>query len=106
MLKLNIVKIRSVNEPEEVINLRILVVEDDEHLNGVIARGLKEEGHAVDVAFNGEDGQYLAEVNPYDLVVLDWMLPKRPGIEVCARLRQRGFHMPVLMLTARGTVAD
>ena len=86
--------------------LRILVVEDDEHLNGVIARGLKEEGHAVDVAYDGPEGQYLAEINPYDLIVLDWMLPGRAGIEVCERLRRKGFHMPVLMLTAKGSVSD
>lgn len=86
--------------------LRILVVEDDEQLNGVIARGLKEEGHAVDVAFTGPDAQYMAEVNPYDLIVLDWMLPGSSGIDVCERLRQKGFGMPVLMLTAKGAVAD
>lgn len=71
-----------------------------------MVRGLEEEGYAVDTAFTGQDGQYLAETNPYDLVVLDWMLPELPGIEVCERLRRRGFHMPVLMLTAKGTVAD
>jgi DNA-binding response OmpR family regulator len=86
--------------------LRILVVEDDEYLNQVLARGLKEEGYAVDTAFTGRDGQYLAETNPYDLIVLDWMLPELTGGEVCERLRRRGFHMPVLMLTAKGTVAD
>lgn len=83
-----------------------MVVEDDEHLNGVIARGLKEEGYAVDVAFDGEDGQYLAEINPYDLIVLDWMLPKQAGVEVCDRLRHKGFNMPVLMLTAKSAVVD
>jgi DNA-binding response OmpR family regulator len=86
--------------------LRILVVEDDEHLNGVIARGLKEEGYAVDAAFDGEDGKFLAEVNPYDLIVLDWMLPGLTGVEVCDYLRRKGFATPILMLTAKGTVAD
>ncbi len=107
MLKLKIIKRKTKNrQPKEEKQLRILVVEDDEHLNGVIARGLREEGHAVDVAFDGPDGQYLAEVNPYDLVVLDWMLPGQSGLDVCERLRQKGFHMPVLLLTAKGTVAD
>ena len=107
MLKLKIERRKRRFKPiREVKKLRILVVEDDEHLNGVIARGLKEEGHAVDVAFNGPDAQYMAEVNPYDLIVLDWMLPGRSGIDVCERLRQKGFSMPVLMLTAKGAVAD
>jgi DNA-binding response OmpR family regulator len=58
------------------------------------------------MATDGEDGQFLAEVNPYDLIVLDWMLPKQDGIELCRNIRRKGRTMPVLMLTARGSVAD
>ncbi len=60
----------------------------------------------MDVAASGDEGEYLAEVNAYDLIVLDWLLPGVPGIEVCRRLRARGRTTPILMLTARDAVAD
>ncbi len=82
------------------------MVEDDQNLSRVIRRGLEEEGYAVDMAGDGEEGQFLAEVNPYDLIVLDWMLPKRDGVTVCQNLRRAGKTTPVLLLTARGTVTD
>jgi heavy metal response regulator len=86
--------------------MRILVVEDERRLCNIIKRGLLEEGYAVDTAYDGEDGEYLAETNPYDLIILDIMLPKKDGIEICGELRLKRVNMPVLMLTAKDTVED
>ncbi len=86
--------------------MKILVVEDEERVSLFIQKGLREEGHAVDTAADGEDGGFLAEVNDYDLIVLDIMLPKKNGITVCRELRDRGVNTPVLMLTARDSVED
>ena len=86
--------------------MKILVVEDEEHVAHFIQKGLKEEGHAVDVSHDGEDGGFLAEINDYDLILLDIMLPKKNGIAVCREIRDRGVITPVLMLTARDSVED
>jgi DNA-binding response OmpR family regulator len=86
--------------------MRILVVDDDHRLCSVVKRGLREEAYVVDVAFDGEEGQYLAEVNPYDLIVLDIMMPKKDGITVCRELRANDVNTPILMLTARDAVED
>lgn len=84
--------------------MRILLVEDDADLAQFIRKGLKEERHAVDVANDGEAGLALALDNPYDLVILDIMLPKLDGLTVCRRIRDKGLSTPVLLLTARNTV--
>jgi len=86
--------------------MRVLVVEDEPQLAGALRRGLAEQGYAVDVAYDGEDGLSLAEIEPYDLVVLDVLLPKLDGFAVCQRLRASRREMPVLMLTARDAVDD
>jgi DNA-binding response OmpR family regulator len=86
--------------------MRILVVDDDRRLCAVIKRGLLEEAYAVDLAYDGEEGQYLAEVNPYDLIILDIMLPSKDGIQVCQELRAKKINTPILMLTAKDTVDD
>jgi len=86
--------------------MRILVVEDERRLCNIIKRGLLEEGYAVDTAYDGEDGEYLVETTTYDLAVLDIMLPKKDGIEVCQNLRLKGVNTPILMLTAKDTVED
>ena len=86
--------------------MRILVVEDEPRMANVIARGLREQSYAVDVAPDGIDGLYQASINDYDVSVLDVLLPHRDGYEVCRELRQRGNTTPVLMLTARATVDD
>jgi DNA-binding response OmpR family regulator len=85
--------------------MRILVVDDDQRLAGALRRGLRREGHAVDVALDGHDGRWLATENRYDALVLDWMLPGLSGQELCSTLREAGDWTPVLMLTAR-TGAD
>jgi heavy metal response regulator len=86
--------------------MRILVVDDDRRLCAVIKRGLLEEAYAVDLAYDGEEGAYLAEVNPYDLIILDIMLPNKDGIQVCRDLRAKKVNTPILMLTAKDTVED
>jgi two-component system OmpR family response regulator len=86
--------------------MRILVVEDVVKLANVLRRGLTEEGYAVDVANNGQDGVWLATENPYDAIVLDVMLPDTDGFEVCRTLRESGRWAPVLMLTAKDAVTD
>jgi len=86
--------------------MRILVVDDDRRLSGIVRRGLLEETYAVDTAYDGEEGQYLAEVNSYDLVILDIMMPKKDGVEVCRDLRFRNINTPILMLTAKDAVED
>jgi DNA-binding response OmpR family regulator len=86
--------------------MRILLVEDDRKAARILASGLGEEGFVVDVAGSGEEGEDLAGVNDYDLIILDWLLPGTPGIEVCRRLRRRRLETPILMLTARDAVVD
>ena len=87
-------------------SMRILLVEDEPRMADVIAKGLRENSYAVDMAADGDDALYQASVNDYDLIVLDVLLPKRDGFEVCRALRARADSTPVLMLTARATVDD
>jgi two-component system OmpR family response regulator len=86
--------------------MRVLLVEDDAKLAGALARGLRREGYAVDVAPDGDAAVFQAAVWDYDAIVLDVMLPGRDGFDVCATLRERGCWAPVLMVTARGQVPD
>lgn len=87
--------------------MRILVTEDEKDLSDALAKGLaRQGGYAVDVACDGEQALHLAEVNDYDLIVLDLNLPKVDGMEVCKRLRESGSSVGILMLTARSGVDD
>jgi DNA-binding response OmpR family regulator len=86
--------------------MRVLVVEDSRRLAGIIRRGLLEEGYTVDNAYDGEEAQYMAETTPFDLIVLDIMLPKKDGLAVCRDLRAKGVSAPILMLTAKDSVED
>lgn len=86
--------------------MRILIVEDDMRLAEVISRGLRKHAYAVDAAMDGEDGLFFAETNNYDLLILDVMLPKKNGFELCRELRENGSELPILMLTARDAVSD
>ena len=86
--------------------MRILLVEDEKKIANFIERGLKEEHYTVDVACDGEQGLLLAEINPYDLIILDIMLPRKDGISVCKELRAKRIETPVLLLTARDAVKD
>ena len=86
--------------------MRILLVEDESRVAGFIARGLREQTYAVDIAADGEQALYHAAVNEYDLVMLDVLLPLKDGHTVCRELRAAGFRAPILMLTARDAVDD
>jgi DNA-binding response OmpR family regulator len=86
--------------------MRVLVVEDERRLAGIIKRGLMEEGYAVDNAYDGEEAQFMAETTAYDLMILDIMLPRKDGITVCQELRMKNVNIPILMLTAKDSVED
>lgn len=84
----------------------ILVVEDEVKITRFIKKGLEMEHYTVEVAYDGEDGLSKAEINNYDLIILDIMLPKMDGFEVCRKLREAKIETPVIMLTARNMVED
>ena len=86
--------------------MRILVVEDEKHLNRIISEAMEDEGYSVDSCFNGADALEYALSAKYDVMILDIMLPKLDGLELVRRLRRRGDTTPVLFLTARDSVAD
>ncbi len=86
--------------------MRILIVEDEKKVAGFIKKGLEEETYAVDVAYDGEEGFHLAEMNQYDMIILDLMLPKMEGLEVLTRLRNKKVSTPILLLTAKDAVDD
>ena len=86
--------------------MRVLLIEDDRKAAKLVAKGLQEEGFVVDVALTGEEGEEQATVNEYDVIVLDWLLPGKDGIAVCRALRARDVSTPILMLTARDSLAD
>jgi DNA-binding response OmpR family regulator len=84
----------------------ILIVEDEQHLAEALAHNLQFEGYSTTVAYDGEEGLRLAQTIQFDLVILDIMMPKLDGLEVCRRLRATGSRVPVLFLTARSSDAD
>lgn len=86
--------------------MRILVVEDEKKVAGFVKKGLEEESYAVDVAYDGEEAINLLKTYPYDLVILDLMLPKKDGFQVLKEFRESGGDAPVLILTARDSVED
>ena len=86
--------------------MRILVVEDEPDLKEITAKRLKAEGYGVDTCDNGKDAQYYIEHTPYDLILLDVMLPGADGITVLKNIRKKGMKTPVLLLTARDSIED
>jgi DNA-binding response OmpR family regulator len=86
--------------------MRVLIIEDDRSMAGLLQRGLQEENQVVTVAFDGQAGLEIAKSYDFDVVVLDWMLPLVDGTEVARRLRRIGISVPILMLTARDAVPD
>ncbi len=86
--------------------MRILVVEDSRRLAGIIKRGLQEEGYTVDNAYDGEEAEFMAETSPFDLIILDVMLPKKDGVTVCRELQEKKVNTPILMLTAKDSIED
>ena len=86
--------------------MRVLVIEDDEPFRELLRRALETHGYAADLAADAEEALSLLPLAPYDLVLLDVMLPRTTGVEFCARLRKAGCDVPILMLTARDAVED
>jgi two-component system OmpR family response regulator len=86
--------------------MKVLVVEDSKRLGSFLKRALEEEGYVADIAVDGTTALAQAENIPYDVIVLDWMLPDIDGVRVCRELRARGVPIPIIMLTARGEVAE
>ena len=86
--------------------MRLLIVEDEKSLADILKKGLEEEGYAVDVAYDGEEGLFMAENEASDLIILDIMLPFIDGMTILKNVRQKGILTPVLMLTAKDTITD
>ena len=86
--------------------MKILIVEDDENILSLLIRGFEEEGYIIDHANNGNDGEYLALTNQYDIIILDWMLPNKNGIEILKSLRTNNILTPIIMLTAKNDIDD
>ncbi len=86
--------------------MRVLLIEDDKKISAALSKGLKAEGYAIDTAADGVKGEELAEINNYDLIILDIMLPKQDGWQTCADLRKQKILTPILMLTALDDVSD
>lgn len=86
--------------------MRVLLVEDDDRIAAFVAKGLRENSYAVDIAIDGDEATYMASINSYDLFILDINLPKKDGFEVCRELRDNGINQPILMLTARDAIED
>ena len=86
--------------------MKILLVEDDKKLAKLIEEGLKKQNFRVDVAYDGEEGLYLAKNNQYDVMIIDWMLPKLSGIELIKKLREENIYTPALILTAKSDIDD
>lgn len=87
-------------------DMRILVVEDEHKIANSIKKGLVQESYAADVAYTGTEGFDLASTEPYDLIILDRLLPEMDGVEIAKKLRGQKIHTPILMLTAKGQVSD
>lgn len=86
--------------------MRVLVIEDERKISSYLKRGLEEQGYAVDTAFTGTEALDYAEAAPYDIIILDILLPEMDGLTVCRELRRRDTHTPILMLTARDSIDD
>ena len=86
--------------------MRVLIVEDERKISAYVKRGLEEQGYAVDAAYTGKEALDFADAAPYDLILLDILLPEMDGLAVCQELRRKGNRTPVLMLTARDAIDD
>ncbi len=86
--------------------MKLLIIEDDENILSLLQRAFSEDGYVVDSAIDGEDGEYLATINNYDVIILDWMLPLKNGVEVISSLREKHITTPAIMLSAKGEIED
>lgn len=86
--------------------MKILLIEDDPNITSLLKRGLSELDHIIECSSDGEEGEYLATINSYDIIILDWMLPSKDGIDILKSLRNKAILTPILMLTAKGDSED
>lgn len=86
--------------------MKLLIIEDDENILSLLQRAFSENGYVIDSAMDGEDGEYLASINSYDVIILDWMLPLKNGIEVINSLREKNIKTPTIMLSAKGEIEN
>jgi len=86
--------------------MKLLIIEDDENILSLLQRAFSEDGYVVDSALDGEDGEYLATIYHYDVIILDWMLPLKSGIEVISSIRAKNIKIPTIMLSAKGETED
>lgn len=86
--------------------MKMLIIEDDENILSILKRGFEEEHYIIDSSSDGEEGEYLALTNNYDIILLDWMLPNKDGIEILDNVRKEGITTPIIMLTAKGDIDD
>ncbi len=86
--------------------MKILIIEDDENIRSLLHRGFIEYGFNVELAEDGEDGEYMATINQYDVIVLDWMLPQKNGIDILKNLRSNSIKTPIIMLSAKSDIDD
>ena len=86
--------------------MKLLIIEDDENILSLLQRAFSEDGYAVDSAMDGEEGEYLALMNSYDIIILDWMLPLKNGIEIISSLREKNITTPTIMLSAKDETKD
>lgn len=86
--------------------MKLLIIEDDDNLILILKNSFEEEGYIVDCATNAKEGEYLALLNPYDIIVVDWMLPNISGIEFISNMRKNNIQTPILMLTAKNEIKD
>lgn len=86
--------------------MKILIIEDDKDIANFLKRGFEESNYTIEISHDGEEGEYLSVINKYDVIILDWMLPKKNGIEILNNLRQKNIFTPILMLTAKDAVED
>ncbi len=86
--------------------MKLLIIEDDEDIISFLTRGFQEDGHLLESAIDGEDGEYLASINSYDVIIIDWMLPSKNGIEIITSLREKNIVTPIIMLSAKGEIEN
>lgn len=86
--------------------MRVLIIEDEHKIANALRRVLQQEHFAVDICYDGEEGLAMASTEPYDLAIIDLGLPTLSGIEVIKKIREQGIHMPIIILTAKGSIAD
>jgi len=86
--------------------VKILIVEDEHKIANLLKQGLEQERFVVDIAYDGTSGFDLASSEPFDVIILDRLLPGIDGLEICKKLREQGIHTPILMLTAKGQIMD